>query len=183
MIDAFVRAELHSPRFGGGLRSSLDRLGMSVEFITARPSVAGATEARRQLLADYRGWGRNESVFGGMPGDVEWFWADLDEHVIRERVFTIHWYFQETFETRSAQAIAERNKHAGDVSRSQLEQAIADGHVLEPIILLGEPDLQRLVVLEGHSRVLSYLANPDLVTFPVRSLVGTSARISEWSEW
>jgi hypothetical protein len=87
MIAAFVRAELESLRFGAALRSTLAELGMSVELVSAPPSVAGATEARRQLLTEYRGWGQ------------------------------------------------------------------------------------------------SYLANPDLVTFPILSMVGTSARMAEWSEW
>jgi hypothetical protein len=42
MIAAFVRAELHSSRFGAGLRSTLDGLGMSVEVVSAGPSDTGA---------------------------------------------------------------------------------------------------------------------------------------------
>jgi len=183
MIAAFVRAELHSSRFGAGLRSALDGLGMSVEVVSAGPSDTGAAAARRRLLAAYRGWGEYESVFGGMPDDIEWRWAELDEGVLRERVFTIKWYFEETFRTRSAHEIGDIERRAGNGRRAQIERSIAEGRVLEPLILLAEPELRRLVVLEGHSRVLSYLANPDLVKFPVRSLIGTSARVSEWSEW
>ena len=183
MIAAFVRAELESPRFGAALRSTLAELGMSVEIVSAAASVAGANEARRQLLAAYRGWGQYESVFGGMPNDVVWSWAALDESVVRERVFTIKWYFEETFGTRSAHEIGEMKRRAADASRSQLERSVAQGRVMEPAILLAEPELRRLVLLEGHSRILSYLANPDLVTFPILALVGTSARVAEWSEW
>jgi hypothetical protein len=183
MIAAFVRAELESPRFGAELCSALAKLGMSVEVVSAATSVAGANEARRQLLAAYRGWGQYESVFGGMPDDVVWSWAELDESILRERVFTIKWYFEQTFGTRSAHEIGEMKRRAADASRSQLERSVAEGRLLEPPILLAEPDLRRLVILEGHSRILSYMANPDLVTFPILSLVGTSARVAEWSEW
>ena len=183
MIAAFVRAELDSPRFGAELRSTLAKLGMSVEVVSAAPSVTHANQARRLLLAAYRGWGQYESVFGGMPNDVVWSWAALDESVVRERVFTIKWYFEETFGTRSAHEIGEMRRRAADGSRSQLERSVAEGRVMEPAILLAEPDLRQLVILEGHSRILSYLANPDLVTFPILSLVGTSARVAEWSEW
>ena len=183
MIAAFVRAELESPRFGAALRTTLAELGMSVEVVSAAPSIAGANEARRQLLAAYRGWGQYESVFGGMPDDVVWSWADLDESVLRERVFTIKWYFEEAFGTRSAHEIAEMKRRAADTSRSQLERSVAEGRMLEPLILLAEPDLRRLVILEGHSRIVSYLANPDLVAFPIPAMVGTSSRVAEWSEW
>ncbi len=183
MIAAFVRAELESPRFGAALRSTLAELGMSVEVVSAAASVAGANEARRQLLAAYRGWGQYESVFGGMPDDVVWSWAELDESVLRERVFTIKWYFEETFGTRSAHEIGGVKRRAADASRSQLERSFAEGRILEPPILLAEPDLRRLVILEGHSRILSYLANSDLVTFPILSMIGTSPRVAAWSEW
>jgi hypothetical protein len=183
MIMTFVRAELESPRFGAELHSTLAELGLSVEVISAAPSVAGANEARRQLLAAYRGWGQYESVFGGMPDDVVWSWVELDESVLRAQVFTIEWYFEEAFGTRSVNEIGEMKRGSGDASRLQLEQSVAEGRALEPPILLAEPDLRRLVILEGHSRILSYLANPDLVTFPILSMVGTSARVAEWSEW
>jgi hypothetical protein len=82
----------------------------------------------------------------------------------------------------AAYEIADVQRRTGDGGRAQLERSIAEGRV-EPLILLAEPDLHRLVLLEGHSRAVSYLANPDLMAFPVRSLIGTSARVSEWSEW
>jgi hypothetical protein len=89
---------------------------MAVEVVSAAPSVADANQARRLLLAAYRGWGHYESVFGGMPNDVVWSWATLDESVIRERVFTIKWYFEETFGTRSAHEMTSRPCPARDTA-------------------------------------------------------------------
>jgi hypothetical protein len=183
MIATFLRAELESPRFGAELHSTLAELGISVEVVSATQSVTGAHKARRQLLAAYRGWGQYQSVFGGMPDDIVWSWAELDERVLRSRVWTIKWYFAEAFGTRSAHEIGNIKRGSADVARSQLEQSVAEGRVLEPPILLAEPDLRRLVILEGHSRILSYLGHPDLVRFPILSMVGTSARVAEWSEW
>jgi hypothetical protein len=183
MIATFIRAELESPRFGAKLRSAAADLGASIALLADGTS-AHAAEARRRLLAAYRGWGQYESVFGGMPDDLEWSWAELDEAVLRTRVFTIKWWFEETFGTRSVLAIGEmKRRTADDDSRPQLEQARAAGRMLEPPILLSEPDLRRLVILEGHSRILSYMAHPDLAPFPMLALIGTSPRIGEWSEW
>lgn len=183
MIATFIRAELESPRFGAKLRSAAADLGASIDLLADGTS-AQAAEARRRLLAAYRGWGQYESVFGGMPDDLEWSWAELDEAVLRTRVFTIEWWFEETFGTRSVLAIGEMKRcTADDDSRPQLEQARAAGRMLEPPILLSEPDLRRLVILEGHSRILSYMAHPDLAPFPMLALIGTSPRIGEWSEW
>jgi hypothetical protein len=183
MISTFIRAELKSPRFGAKLRSAAADLGASIDLLADGTS-AQAAEARRRLLAAYRGWGQYESVFGGMPDDLEWSWAELDEAVLRTRVFTIEWWFEETFGTRSVLAIGEmKRRTADDDSRPQLERARAAGRMLEPPILLSEPDLRRLVILEGHSRILSYMAHPDLALFPMLALIGTSRRIGEWSEW
>jgi hypothetical protein len=184
MIAAFVRAELDSPRFNVKLRSALAGVGLSVDDISGATSVASANDARRLLLTAYRGWGQYESVFGGMPDDFEWTWAELDEADLRERVYTIKWYFEETLGTRSADEIAEiKRRAADDDSRLQLERSVAEGRHTEPPILLSEPDFRRLVILEGHSRILSYLTAPDLVTFPVLAIIGVSDRVSEWSEW
>ncbi len=183
MIATFIRAELASPRFGAKLRSAAADLGASIDLLADGTS-AQAAEARRRLLAAYRGWGQYESVFGGMPDDLEWSWAELDAAVLRTRVFTIEWWFEETFGTRSVLAIGEmKRRTADDDSRPQLEQARAAGRMLESPILLSEPDLRRLVILEGHSRILSYMAHPDLAPFPMLALIGTSPRIGEWSEW
>ena len=52
----------------------------------------------------------------------------------------------------------------------------------EPI-LLTEPGMERLVILEGHVRITAYLLDPAAVSFPIRAIVGVSSDISEWSEW
>ena len=49
---------------------------------------------------------------------------------IRERVFTIEWYFEETFGRRRAQEIGEIRRQAADASRSQLERSVAEGRLL-----------------------------------------------------
>ena len=80
----------------------MPRLGNRSNLVGASGSIIHRRrhQARRLLLAAYRGWGHYESVFGGMPDDVVWSWARFDESVLRERVFTIKWYFEETFGTR-----------------------------------------------------------------------------------
>ena len=53
---------------------------------------------------------------------------------------------------------------------------------VEPIVV-AEPTLERMVILEGHARITTYLVEPDLVRFPLRALIGVSAQMSRWSEW
>jgi hypothetical protein len=62
-------------------------------------------------------------------------------------------------------------------------EAVRAGRMPTAPILLAEPGLERLVILEGHSRITAYLVDPAAVWFPIRALVGVSPNISEWSEW
>jgi len=183
MIAIFLRAELHSQRFGEQLRKAIAALGLSVEVLFAPPCDAAASVARRDIIAVYRGWGKYESVFGGMPDDITWHWVELSEQEIRERVFTIKWGFEEEFHTRSADKISSAKQQWQKDSIVQLRNTVVEQRVLEPPILLAKQDLRRLVILEGHSRILSYLVQPELVRFPITAMVGTSDRMSEWSEW
>ncbi|MCB0104610.1 MAG: hypothetical protein KDE50_06830 [Caldilineaceae bacterium] len=183
MIAIFLRAEVNSLRFGEQLGKVMAELGLSVEALFASPYDPAANIARKNVLVAYRGWGKYESVFGGMPDDIDWYWTELSEQDIRERVFTIKWGFEEEFHTRSADGISSANQRGQEDSIVQLRNAVAEGRVLEPPILLAESGLRRVVILEGHSRILSYLAQPALVTFPIAAMIGVSDRMSEWSEW
>lgn len=182
MVAIFICAELDSPRFGAELRSTAERMELSIDMLIDNVAPAGYV-ARRRLLEAYRGWGRYQSVFGGMPDDIGWIWAQMDENELQERVFTINWHFQEAFGTRRVEAISSENWESKDECRNRLQQARRESRKLEPPILLSKPDFARFVILEGHSRILSYVANPELMVYPIDVLIGTSERITEWSEW
>lgn len=62
-------------------------------------------------------------------------------------------------------------------------ESVRLGQMPEPPILLADESLERLVILEGHNRMIAYATEPKEVPFPIRAIVGVSARISEWSEW
>jgi hypothetical protein len=184
MIAVFLRAELDSPRLGERLKTALAALNAPLPLIlepdTANPE---ANRIRSEVLVAYRGWKQYESVFGGLPtDDVTWVWVQLEEEDLRDRVFTIAYYFEETYGTRQASAIGKMKRRTEGSVNPILEQ-LRSGPSPEPPILLAEPGLKRLVILEGHNRILSYLVDPSAVPFPISAMVGFSSRISEWSEW
>jgi hypothetical protein len=191
MIATFLRGELGSSRFRARLEQSLERRRLTLDLVRF-PDTTDEVEnrARRELLVTYRGWGKEESVFGGLSADrVEWMWVELEESELRERVFYIR-YFWEEFSggSRRPSHVAERIRHRDpEVGPVDVYLAILDGvrsgrMPAEPI-LLADPGLERLVILEGHVRITAYLVDPAAVPFPIRALVGVSPDISEWSEW
>jgi hypothetical protein len=184
MIAVFLRAGLDSPRFRERLKQALVAHSASPDLIrcavtTEEPS----NQLRRKILETFYGWGQDESVFGGMPGDVEWLWVELDVEDLLNRVFTIAWYFEETFGTRRAAELAELKRRTEGSLKNPILAEIRAGRFPESPILLSQPDLERMVILEGHNRIISYLVDPDMVPFPIRAILGVSSRISEWSEW
>lgn len=184
MIASFLRGELNSPRFGDRLKRALVAQNAMPDLIFADTTDEVANRMRRDVLVAYRGWGRYESLFGGLPAeDVEWMWVELEEEDLRDRVFTISYYFEETLGTRRLVEIAEMKRRNDPGSPTPILDDVRAGPLPEPPILMGDAELHRLVILEGHSRMISYLVDPSAVPFPIRAMVGVSSRISEWSEW
>ena len=138
------------------------------------------TMLERASSAAYRGWGQWESVFGGLPDDVEWTWPSRTEVTSRSgssrssgtsktttaRVGCPNWHRCRTPTTRTPSPSDSRA-----------------GESLASPILIAEPDLERLVILEGHNRLIGYARDVSAVDFPLRAMVGVSSRASEWSEW
>lgn len=190
MIATFLRAEANSSRFRPELDQALERLGFTVALITS-PDITdtAANEVRRQLLGTYRGWGQRESVFGGMPvGNIEWMWVELEESDLRERVFYIQYFWEElTHGSRRPSYVAEQIRSRDPKVLLDVYLAILDdvrgGRMPAEPILLAEPGMKRLVILEGHLRITAYLVDPVAVSFPIHALVGVSPQMSEWSEW
>lgn len=74
MIATFLRGELGSSRFRVSLEEALAKLGLTTKVVEC-PNLDDdpENEARRELLVTYRGWGQEESLFGGLPVDsIEW---------------------------------------------------------------------------------------------------------------
>lgn len=137
----------------------------------------------------YRGWARGPALFGGRPVEgVSWYRATLD-HADLQRVEYIKYWVDEgyaTHRTASVAVAAIKDSSLAD-PRHQTLQAIADdlrqGHLPEPPILVTDPTLGRLVILEDHFRLTAYLLGEELLPPEVAILLRVSDRISEWSEW
>ena len=108
--------------------------------------------------------------------------GELSQDDLQTRTFTIAWYFLEMRGTRDVSQLA-ADSGGAESDANTVAERLKSGESLEPPILIAEPDLQRLVILEGHNRILGYAREMSAVSFPLRVLVGVSSRASEWSEW
>jgi hypothetical protein len=68
-------------------------------------------------------------------------------------------------------------------SYAQILDKVASGQLPAEPILVANPSLERLVILEGHMRITAYLVDSARMRFPLDAIVGISGSIADWSEW
>jgi hypothetical protein len=180
VVAAFLLGDADG-RFRTTVLEIAARLEVSEEMIR---DVEGDAAAKRRVLAEHRGW-PDRDLCEGMPRDIVWHRAQLDLEDLRTRVFYIEYYWEEfSGGTRSPAMVAERLASAADRSiYGEIVDALAAGVRPAPPILVSRPELDRLVILEGHARVTAYLLAPQLAPLPLDALVGISPAVGEWNQW
>lgn len=154
----WVRAELGSERFAH-------------LYETARAASPDATD--EQLLAAARGW-PDTDYFEDFPSDLDWSVVALTPEEVADILY-IDWdYWNEVTDgsRRPSDAIRKMGWHDTVVPPPDTER-----------LILVTDDLQapqRLVVLEGHSRLTSYVAQRDALPPALECYLGVSASIGNW---
>lgn len=133
-------------------------------------------------LAPVRALSRGETLFETLDlRSLAWWWAALSAEDLEQRVFTCRHGYERRHGTRRAAAIAVQLQRSGETNG--VVQRVRAGEVLEPPLLVATESLDRLVILEGHHRLLGYLRDLSAIALPLRVLVGTSADVVGWREW
>ena len=188
MVLAFLRAEIDSSRFSGPLLAALAEQGLDRAIID-RPdsSEPEENEPRRRVLAAYRGYGRNDALFAGLPDDISWSWVALTPAELADVRYIAWDYWLEVSDgTRQPLKAIARMRSEWDVEGSvtrTMAEAAARGSLPPEIIVVGRPLGEGLVVLEGHVRLTGLLLRPEHLPREVRVLLGTSPRIAEWGNY
>ncbi len=176
MLLAFLRAEIDSPTEAERVRHALATLGASEEMILGD---LADTETLFTLFKAYRG---GEALFDGLSlRELDWCWMNLTLADLRVKTLTCRHHFEREYGTRQPAEIAQA-RNLSQLPNGVMEKVLA-GSTLEPPVLIGCPDLSRLVILEGHNRLVSYLRAPMQMHFPVLAIVGTGDSVSDWCEW
>jgi hypothetical protein len=114
---------------------------------------------------------------------VLWSWAALDpDEVLAIRYIDYDYWVELSRGSRSPSDAAERIRAGVDVFRVPSAEFLVDvGADAPPLIVVG--DDERLVVLEGHTRLTRYALQPDALPPALTVLLGRSPRIAEWACW
>lgn len=156
VVEAYVRAELVSPRFGEPTRAALQEHG--------DPAAA---------LAATRGWGRNEGMFGAWPERVSWWRVAMTPEEVSELLYIDwDWWLTVTGGTRRpADARVDAPSH----------EPIARAAGSNPeLIAVREREGARIVVVEGHVRLTAYALFPHHLPPELELYLGESPEIVRW---
>ena len=186
MVDAYLRAELDSPRFAQRLKTLLLSANVTPEELFD-PRHA---ELRHQLLEESRGYRRDEHLFRGFPLDVSWRHATVTQHELSTAFYANvpAWVMLSAGTRRVADGAANLTRsNIVSESRQSINAAIhvlADeirqqGLFFPPLIVVTDHARpQRIVMLEGHTRATAIVHALVDTTIPV--LVGSSATMHQW---
>ena len=181
MISSFLLAEISSTRFTQLVMDSIVTHGRSKELVE-NPDLNDQEEniVRKNVLMDYRG-----HYFSGFPMDVEWNSGQLmTEEIARLKTINFDYWLNFSDNTRSLAVIANKirsgiqyKSESNDIFY-QIAEALGKSET-EPVILVGE-NLDELVILEGHFRLLAHLLqdNQDRI---IPTIIGFSKNISNWA--
>jgi hypothetical protein len=182
MVSAFLRGEIGSPRYGQVIldllgRDALDRTLVDDRYLKDPL----ANFARRKILAEYRGFGRDADVFAGFPNDVRWYRALVAREVLTEVRYIDYDYWNElSGGSRLVVDAVERIKQGVEifgVSNAGIwyvASLIAAGESLPTPILVGKDEQSPLTILDGHTRLTAYLVAPEYLPDELPVIVGFS---------
>jgi hypothetical protein len=177
MVDAFLRAEINSPRFAPQILARLKSLNVD------RDALFSDANARiRPTVLAYRGYGLNQALFAGFPNDIAWRRIELDRHdMSRLRYCSSPPWPEVSGGSRRVTDGAQRIESLSIGSTREdvlaLAQSIREGTTFPELIAVASAD-ESMILVEGHTRATAH-AYAD-AGFPLRLIVGRSPDIARW---
>ena len=188
MISDFLKAEYFSERFGEVLRKLVEKHGAKSTLIT-KPNLKNASEnkLRKQLLADHRGYGKNQKIFENFPNDVLWYKAFLTAKEVTQAKYIAYNYWIKISDGSRLAKNAVKNIQAGRTIFNEsndrffaVAKLIKKGTNFPRLIFLAQNQNSSIVILEGHVRLTAYMLVPTFLPKPLEVIIGFSENIKKW---
>jgi hypothetical protein len=180
MVATFLAAEVSSERYGPQITQILTRLGHPLS-VAKHPDTRdeAASAVRRQGLAAYRHYPSGD-VFTGMPPDVNWHYAALTPAELATVRYIDYPYWTDF--SGGTRLAADGARRLGPwqyqppwTIHRRIAENLRAGKPPPPMILLSEPGLANLIVIEGHKRLTVMLACRELLPAELEVLLGITA--------
>jgi hypothetical protein len=185
VVDAFVRAEIDSPRFKDGYRYYLAARGGTLATVLE----PDRSELRTQLLGDVRGYGRNTLLFRGFPAEVSWRLVELETprdwkniRYANEREWITLSGGSRLVADGAARVDLVRKDETIHIIKDNVQAILRDvseGTTYPDLIAVESTHAPgELVLAEGHTRATAYVRAG--IAEGVRVIIGTSATMASW---
>ena len=168
MISEFLRAEYHSERFSGQVKSEMSQL-MIDEHIILEADIESADEnvKRKKLLGKCRGYGLNQEMFERFPTVTAWSLCSFTSDDLERIRYIDYSYWNELsvgthMPTAAAETIRKGISIYGQDNSGVLRAAeyIRSGGTFPRMFFL-TLDFENFVIVEGHLRMTAYALAPE----------------------
>jgi hypothetical protein len=195
VVAAWLAAEIDSSRFSPQLNAILARHGQEVRVLR-EPDIGSVSENayRRKVLGECRGFGRpsgaGEAWLAGRDvDDLDWWRVQLRQaYPLLQIQFTDGGFWTEESDGTRLPA-AHVRRLLDDVDRPEYDlpnlvrDAVQAGNSLAPMILIDAGPGSRVVVLEGHVRLVAYVMAVRAAPLMVDAFLGRSPTVVSWPEY
>lgn len=188
MIAVFLKAEIKSDRWANTILSFLHRDGKDMSILE-NPDTYNQEENiyRKQLLGEFRGYGKNNHLFQDFPTNVRWERVLLTKNEPEKILYTDWDYWVNvTNGTRSPKYLADKINNGRLVEDEEVKRfksvakLLKSGAKFPEMILVAKDENSRLVVLEGHLRLTTYFLVQELIPEELEVIIGFSEDITSW---
>lgn len=188
MILAFLKAEVGIERwieYTLPAFKQLERSDLTLDKLIHEADLNNEDHntARRQMLGNYRGYGRNEALFRGFPPDATWRRVELEPQDLSSLLYCAEPNWNRfSHGTRRPAVVAQRISNGeldGDPAPRvrAIEERLKTGDRL-PELITAEGVNGKLILIEGHSRATAYAGLNWNENLPV--LIASSSTIDQW---
>jgi hypothetical protein len=188
MVALFLKTEIASPRWEADIVQRLERDNVARKIVD-QPDIADAGENayRMQLLGEFRGYRRDESLFEDFPEYMAWERVALTQDELWRVKYIDYDYWVELSKGSRLAVDAARAIRAGEVVFGvpndgflTLANVLCSGATFPELIVVSVGEDSNLVVLEGHARLTAYALIPEAVPAELPVVLGTSPDIVRW---
>ena len=189
VVLCFLCGELNSDRFSEKLKSSMEKLNLDCRIIlNANLNDKKENDLRRQLLGEFRGYGKNEGLFKNFPEVEKYERAKFSIDELKKIKYINYSYWNELTDNTSSPLSAAENIRKGKVVYDVSNQPFLDGveklkqgRRFEPVILLTS-DYDSFIILEGHSRMTVYALQSGIINeFEGYILKCDESKLKKWN--
>lgn len=188
MVFEFLRTEFYSDRFSEQLKKAMNSLSIDDQILlSANLENKEENALRKELLGEFRGYGRNQELFENFPSQIEWSICSFSKDDLEKIKYIDYSYWNElSAGTRSpltaAKAVREGITIYGQSTEGFLNAAkyLEDGGLFQNMIFL-TADFNSFIIVEGHLRMTAYALTPNHFD-NIRCIVGKCSQ-SDFDAW